>query len=90
MINLLLILYFALLATFLFGAFAVLYHILVHKLNERISIFTAALFIVGSLILLSFNVSNAVQVEWSELSISLEDLSPGLDSLDDNETYYGE
>lgn len=90
MINLLLILYFALLSVFLFGAFAVLYHILVHKLNERISIFTAALFIVGSLIFISFNVSSAVQVEWSELSIDLSDLGPGLRSLENNETYYGE
>lgn len=69
MFNPFLIVYFVLLALFIGGVFAVIYHLEVYKFNSRISLFVSALFIVGVLILLAINIVIALGINWSELEV---------------------
>ncbi len=82
MINLPLIVYFLLLTFFLGGFLAVIYHLRASKLNEKISTVTTMLFIVGCLLILTFNVSNAIQIDWSALSFEFVVIPAGLDFED--------
>lgn len=69
MFNPFLIVYFVLLALFIGGVFAVIYHLEVYKFNSRISLFVSALFIMGVLILLAINIVIALGINWSELEV---------------------
>lgn len=79
MINLPLIAYFLFMVFFLGGFLAVVYHLKVNKINEKISTITSLVFIVGCLLILTFNVSNAIQIDWESLSFGFEMLPANLD-----------
>lgn len=85
-INLPLIAYFIFLIFSVGGAFAIVYHLRANKLNEKFSTMTTLIFIVGFLLILTFNVSNAIQIDWSELSFDLTAI-PGSGEFDDDYYY---
>ncbi|MBT3355868.1 hypothetical protein HN784_00935 [bacterium] len=82
MINLLLIAYFIFLLFFFGGSLAVVYHLKVNKLNEKVSTITTLFFIVGCLLVLTFNISNAIQVDWKLLSFDLGEIPVSLELED--------
>lgn len=82
MINLPLIAYFLFLFFIIAGAFAIVYHLRVNKLNERISTITSLIFIVGFLLLMTFNVASAIQIDWELLSFDFRGVSTNLDNLE--------
>ncbi len=79
MINLPLIVYFLFLIFFFGGFLAVVYHLRVNKLNEKISTITTLIFIVGCLLVITFNISNAIQVDWDSLSFNFTVIPNNLD-----------
>ncbi|GEM_PF-1162262 len=81
-INLLLIAYFLFLLFSLGGAFAIIYHLKANKLSEKFSTITILLFVVGFLFALTFNVSNAIQIDWSSLTFNFSAIQGDLDFKD--------
>lgn len=79
MINLPLIAYFLFMIFFLGGFLAVIYHLKVNKINEKISTITNLVFIVGCLLILTYNVTSAIQIDWKALSFGFEMLPTNLD-----------
>lgn len=55
------------------------YHLRVNKLNEKISTITTLIFIVGCLLVITFNISNAIQVDWDSLSFNFTVIPNNLD-----------
>lgn len=51
----------------LFGAFAIVYHLVKYRLNLQISSFTITLFIAGFIVLLGVNIYFASRVDWAGL-----------------------
>ena len=69
MFNPFIIIYFILLALFIGGVFAVLYHLQVYRFNGRASLFISLLFLVGVMILLTINIVLAMGINWHELDV---------------------
>lgn len=69
MINILLVMYFGGLFFFSLAAFAIIYHLQAFHLNHKIATFSTLVFIVGSILILAFNIVSAIQVDWDSLPI---------------------
>lgn len=88
MINLPLIAYFLFLLFIAGGVFAIIYHLRVNKLNEKVSTITTLIFVVGFLLLITFNITSAIQVDWDSLSFDFTMISTGLDNLELDDSLY--
>lgn len=67
-LNLALILYLFFLLMFVVGNIIVVYHLLTFRLNRVLGVFMVSLLLLGSVILLTFNLFYFSRVDWSVLS----------------------
>lgn len=69
MFNPFLILYFILILFFLFGVFAVVFHLLVYRMNQKFSVLVTLTFLTGAGILFLINAIIALTINWSAVEI---------------------
>lgn len=70
MFNLALIVYFVLMVAFLLCSAAIVYHLVKYQLNRKSTWITTGLFLAGALFFFLMNVSAALQVDWSQFTLS--------------------
>jgi len=65
----LMVTYFLLLFVFVMGNIIIVYHLLTFRLNKNLALFTSALLLSGSILLLIFNIYYFLNIDWQEVSI---------------------